>query len=115
MALKAGIGGKGLWSISRGLARGLEEKGEYKRMMDHADMPRQGSRDGRGNMSEAALRAFCAWFLSVALDQVRFTSAAFRFETLEDRYRRPLREFGHDAKAGEFASTAPRFGEMERG
>lgn len=115
MALRAGIGGKGLWSISRGLARGLEERGEYKRMMDHADMPRQGSRDGRGNLSEAALRTFCEWFLSVALDQVRFTSAAFRFETLEDRYRKLLRDLGHDAKAGELVSTALRFGEMERG
>ncbi len=30
MALKAGIGGHGLWSISRGLARGLADVGEYK-------------------------------------------------------------------------------------
>lgn len=39
MALNAGIGGNGLWSISRGLARGLEDRGEYKQMMDHADTP----------------------------------------------------------------------------
>ena len=33
MALKARIGAHGLWSISRGLARGLGDVGEYKRMM----------------------------------------------------------------------------------
>ncbi|HEY3496298.1 MAG TPA: Fic family protein, partial [Polyangiaceae bacterium] len=30
MALQAGIGAHGLWSISRGLARGLRDRGEYK-------------------------------------------------------------------------------------
>ena len=37
MALEAGIGAHGLWSVSRGLARGLESRRDYKRMMDHAD------------------------------------------------------------------------------
>ncbi len=54
MAQTAGVGGRGLWSISRGLARGLNEKSEYKRMMDHADQQRRGDRDGRGNLSESA-------------------------------------------------------------
>ncbi|WP_375276174.1 Fic family protein [Methylorubrum thiocyanatum] len=115
MALRAGIGGGGLWSVSRGLARGLRDRGEYKRMMDHADMPRQGSRDGRGNLSEAALRDFCNWFLSVVLDQIRFTSAAFRFDALAERYRRLLADLGHDARSGELISTVLRFGEIERG
>jgi Fic family protein len=55
MGLTAGIGARGLWSVSRGLARGLESRGDYKRMMDHADMPRQGDLDGRGNLSRRAL------------------------------------------------------------
>jgi Fic family protein len=46
MIRRAGIGAGGLWSISRGLARGLEDRGEYMRWMDAADMPRQG-RPGR--------------------------------------------------------------------
>ena len=58
MALKAGIGGSGLWSISRGLARGLKDRGEYKRMMDHADSPRQGDRDGRESF-EIRPQGFC--------------------------------------------------------
>jgi len=59
MALEAGIGSQGLWSVSRGLARGLADRGEYKRMMDMADTPRRGDRDGRGNPSEAALKTYC--------------------------------------------------------
>jgi len=45
MAHQAGIGAHGLWSVSRGLARGLESRGEYKRMMDRADSPRDGDLD----------------------------------------------------------------------
>lgn len=48
-----GRGLQGLWSFSRGLARGLTDRGEYKRMMDMADSPRRGDQDGRGNLSEA--------------------------------------------------------------
>jgi Fic family protein len=44
MALKAGIGAHGLWSVQRGLARGLESRGNYKSMMDYADTPRQKDR-----------------------------------------------------------------------
>ena len=51
MAAKASIGAHGLWSISRGLARGSESRSDYKYMMDHADTPRQGDIDGRGNLS----------------------------------------------------------------
>ena len=82
MAHIAGIGTHGLWSISRGLARGLESRGEYKRMMDHTDMPRQGDLDGRGNLSQRALSDFILWFLRVCLDQVTFMSDLFEIDTL---------------------------------
>lgn len=85
MASWAGIGAHGLWSVSRGLARGLESRGEYKRMMDHADMPRQGDLDGRGKLSLRALAEFTEWFLKVCLDQVRFMSELFDLETLARR------------------------------
>lgn len=84
MAHMAGIGAHGLWSISRGLARGLESRGEYKRMMDHADTPRQGDLDGRGNLSQ---RAFTTWFLQVCLDQVTYMSGLFDLKTLAQRLR----------------------------
>lgn len=88
MAHRAGIAAHGLWSISRGLARGLESRGEYKRMMDHADMPRQGDLDGRGNLSQYALSDFVSWFLRVCLDQVTFMSGLFEIDTLARRLRR---------------------------
>ena len=92
MAHKAGIGAYGLWSVSRGLARGLESRGEYKRMMDLADTPRQGDLDGRGNLSQRALNEFTEWFLKVCLDQITFMSSLFdlgnlgrRLQTYVDR------------------------------
>jgi len=87
MAHMAGIGAHGLWSISRGLARGLDSRGDYKRMMDHADMPRQGDLDGRGNLSQRALIDFMLWFLRVCLDQVKFMSGLFELDTLGRRFR----------------------------
>jgi Fic family protein len=87
MAHAAGIGAHGLWSISRGLARGLESRSEYKRMMDLADTPRQGDLDGRGNLSERALIEFILWFLRVCLDQVTFMSGLFELDTLIRRMR----------------------------
>jgi Fic family protein len=85
MAHMAGIGAHGLWSISRGLARGLESRGEYKLRMDDADSPRRGDLDGRGNLSQAALGDFVLWFLTVALDQVRFMAGLFELDTLTRR------------------------------
>lgn len=88
MAASAGVGAHGLWSVSRGLARGLDSRGDYKRMMDHADTPRQGDRDGRGNLSEAALVDFTLWFLQVCLDQVTFMASLFDLDALAARMRR---------------------------
>jgi Fic family protein len=58
MAWHADVAAHGLWSISRGLARGLERRTEYRHMMDLADTPRQGDLDGRGSLSERALIDF---------------------------------------------------------
>jgi Fic family protein len=87
MAAVAGIGARGLWSISRGLARGLESRTDYKRMMDYADTPRQGDLDGRGNLSQKALQEFVLWFLRVCLDQVTFMSDLFELDGLSQRLR----------------------------
>jgi Fic family protein len=85
MAQLAGIGAHGLWSISRGLARGLKAPSEYKRMMDMADTPRQGDLDGRGNLSLKALNEFVLWFLQVCLDQVQFMDSLFELDSLGPR------------------------------
>ncbi len=101
MALKSGIGAHGLWSISRGLARGLRNRDEYKQMMDLADAPRAGGTDGRGNLSARALMEFVTWFCQVARDQVEFMTGLFEF----DRLRRRLREYvTGPMAAGEAAS-----------
>ncbi|WP_245515729.1 Fic family protein [Oharaeibacter diazotrophicus] len=115
MALQAGIGGAGLWSISRGLARGLRDRGEYRRMMDHADSPRRGDLDGRGNLSAAALEDFCTWFLTVALDQIRFSTALFDLGGLEARYRTLVADVVGDRRAPDLVSAVLRMGEMARG
>lgn len=87
MAHCAGIGAHGLWSISRGLARGLKSRKEYKDMMDAADSPRRGDLDGRGNLSQQALVDFIQWFLTVCLDQVTFMADLFDLESLARRLR----------------------------
>lgn len=116
MAGVAGIGAHGLWSISRGLARGLTSRGDYKRMMDFADTPRQGDRDGRGNLSAAALDAFVLWFLGVCLDQVTFMSQMFELNDLSRRMDRYVRN--HRALKPEttrLLQEALMRGEFERG
>jgi Fic family protein len=88
MAHTAGIGAHGLWSVSRGLARGLESRSEYERMMDYADTPRQDDLDGRGNLSLRALKDFTLWFLKVCLDQVGFMSGLFEIDALAQRFKK---------------------------
>ena len=56
-------------------------------MMDHADTPRQGDLDGRGNLSQRTLSDFVLWFLKIALDQVEFMSDLFELGTLARRLR----------------------------
>jgi Fic family protein len=85
MAWSANIGSRGLWSISRGLARGLESRADYKQMMDRADSPREGDLDGRGKLSEKALQEFVVWFLKVCLDQIVFMSDLFELAGLGER------------------------------
>jgi Fic family protein len=116
MALSAGIGAHGLWSISRGLARGLEDPGEYKRMMDMADSPRRGDLDGRGNLSRQALIEFVTWFCQVALDQVRLMSAMFDFDVLDRRLSEYVRgPLSGSEAAQRLVAEVLRRGEVPRG
>lgn len=47
-------------------------------------MPRQGSRVGRGNLSERVLEEFTLWVLKVCLDQITF-SGLFAIDALDRR------------------------------
>lgn len=63
--------GSSLWSVSRGLAR---HAAEYKRLLHNADSPRTNDYDGRGQLSQAALREFVTFFLRTCVDQVDYMS-----------------------------------------
>lgn len=115
MALNAGVGAHGLWSVSRGLARGLEGRSEYKSMMDHADMPRQGDLDGRGNLSLQALETFTVWFLKVCLDQVRFMGEMFALDGLAQRLKTYAEMQGWRVEAATLLIEVMHRGEIARG
>lgn len=61
--------GSSLWSVSRGLARTVDR---YKSALQEADEPRRGDLDGRGNLTQSGLEAFCQYFLKECVDQVTF-------------------------------------------
>ena len=76
-----GIGSE-LWSVSRGLARNVSD---YKRLLSQADQPRRGDLDGRGDLTQAGLTEFTAFFLSCCLDQVTFMEELLKPEELLNR------------------------------
>jgi Fic family protein len=61
--------GTSLWSVARGLAR---DEVLYKKLLMLADGPREGDRDGRGNLTQRGLIEFCKFFLDRSIGQVRF-------------------------------------------
>ena len=116
MAHSAGIGAHGLWSISRGLARGLGSRTDYRRMMDFADTPRQGDLDGRGNLSQRVLIDFVLWFLGICLDQVNFMADLFELDRLARRLRSYVeRSETLKPEAARLLEEALMRGEFERG
>ncbi len=116
MGWTANIGAQGLWSISRGLARGLESRSEYRQMMDRADSPREGDLDGRGNLSQKALQEFVAWFLRVCQDQVTFMSGLFEINGLAGRLEaHVLRSPGLKPQGAALLEEALIRGEFDRG
>jgi Fic family protein len=115
MGLSAGIGASGLWSVSRGLARGLRSRQDYREMMDHADMPRQGDLDGRGNLSLKALVEFITWFLEVCLDQLVFMETLFEFDHLATRLKHYVEQQSLKPQAFYILERVLLHGEMPRG
>jgi Fic family protein len=63
--------GTSLWSVARGFAR---DEARYKALLAGADEPREGERDGRGNLTQRGLIAFCKFFLDQSVDQIGFMS-----------------------------------------
>lgn len=77
-----GVGGLGLWSPSRGLAR---TRDRYMAAMADADQPRRNDLDGRGHLSSEALERFVTYFLETCLDQVRYMRQVLALDQLGDR------------------------------
>jgi Fic family protein len=80
-----GLAGLGLWTLSRGLAR---RRGDYYRFLEMADRGRVNDYDGRGNLSDAGLGAFCVFFLETILDQIRFMGSVLDISQLRSRVER---------------------------
>jgi Fic family protein len=72
----------GLWSVSRGLAH---QRARYCELLSNADMARQGDLDGRGNLSERMLRAWCRFFIESCGDQARFMEGMLDLRLLRER------------------------------
>lgn len=81
--------GTSLWSIARGLAR---DEARYKQLLMAADGPREGDRDGRGNLTQRGLVAFSQFFLERALDQIAFMGELLEPEGLLRRMEQHVEE-----------------------
>lgn len=94
----AGVEGYGLWTLSRGFARTVDE---YKLHLAGADMIRQGSTDGRGILSNRGLEAFQRYFLETCLDQIQYLSGVLEIESFDIR----LKQYADLRVAGGALST----------
>jgi Fic family protein len=81
---KIGVGGHGLWTASRGLAR---RRADYKTALAAADARRWDDYDGRGARSHRALVEFTRFFLEVCADQVAYMEGLLVVDRLVDRVR----------------------------
>lgn len=86
--LRCGVGSS-LWSVARGLARNVQD---YKKLLMAADDPRRGDLDGRGTLSTQALTDFCAFFMTVCIDQVDFMGSLLEPSSLLRRMRLHIEE-----------------------
>lgn len=112
---KVGVGSS-LWAVSRGLGRSVDE---YKRRLQAADENRRGDLDGRGTLSEAALKDFCVYFIRTCIGQVEFMGVLFAPTTFLGRVRRFVDEEVSAGRLGkgsyQLIREAWHEGEFERG
>jgi Fic family protein len=81
--------GTSLWSVARGLA---SEEARYKQLLQIADAPRQGDRDGRGNLTQQGLVSFSQFFLERSIDQIGFMSDLLEPQALLRRMEQHVEE-----------------------
>lgn len=80
---EAGLGGYGLWTMSRGFS--LNKAEEYYFALSAADQRRKGDRDGRGILSDSGLITYLEYFISTALKQVRYFTGLLDSNQLKQR------------------------------
>lgn len=85
LLLRYGIASHGLWTLSRGLARGRQR---YFARLAAADQTRLNDLDGRGNLSEKTLTEFCVFLLETMLDQLQFMGGLLDLPSLRTRVER---------------------------
>lgn len=95
MLRACGVNGAGLWSMSRGFAKSADD---YKLKLAEADQPRMGDLDGRGNLSEKRLAAFCEYAMHTAIDQARFMARMFALDNFSFRAEHFFRKVRFDLK-----------------
>jgi Fic family protein len=71
-----------VWSVARGLARNVRE---YKQYLAACDVLRRNDLDGRGNLGEEALAEFTRFYLTTAIDQVKFMEGLMQPDRLRTR------------------------------
>jgi len=96
-----GVAGLGLWTLSRGVAR---RRADYYRFLDMADRRRVNDYDGRGNLSDAGLGAFCVFFLETLLDQIRFMGSVLDISNLRLRVERYFQFMERESYRDAFAA-----------
>ncbi len=99
---RVGVGGHGLWTASRGLARARER---YRDALAAADQVRWNDYDGRGPLSLKALGDFCAFFLDICHDQVTYMGGLLDVDRLIDR----VQTYGRARAAGAITGVEPHF------
>lgn len=115
-----GLGGYGVWCVSRGLAKA---NAEYKARLANADQIRQGDLDGRGALSEQRLIEFCDFMMIAAIGQVDYMEALLDLRSMtkrikayiDDRNKGLIRGLGRiKPEAARFLERAFMYGEFAR-
>ena len=96
--IRAKTDGHRLWMVSRGLAR---RRDEYRAALATADAQHSNDLDGRGNLSEEGLTAFCSFFLTTAIDQVEFMASLLDLDSMQERIIRGAERWTATNRANE--------------
>jgi hypothetical protein len=112
MLARLGLGARGLWSMSRALARSSPR---YREHLANADQGPWNAIDGPGALSARLLTEFCAFLLDVAVDQVTYMRGVlapdeFRAQVREYAGRRVARDIPIPGTPGEVSRSTPRVG-----